>query len=109
MADQTYIVAGDMPMKVAGKIVAPGHPVTLPDVVAAPLVTAGRLHMQPAPTEADPLGAAITALDPDNVSHWLTDGRPNTAALGDAAGRPVSAAERDAAWAAYQQSVQGEG
>ena len=41
----------------------------------------------------------------DRHDDWTADGRPTTAALAAAVGRPVSATERDAAWAEYQARI----
>lgn len=55
-----------------------------------------------APPPAGDLAAAIAALDPAEAGQWTTDGRPQVAALAAAAGRSVTAQERDEAWASYQ-------
>lgn len=43
--------------------------------------------------------SAIRSLRPGDPAHWTRDGRPNAVVLSELLGRPVSAAERDAAWA----------
>lgn len=48
------------------------------------------------------IAGAIGKLDPDNKDHWTADGKPDANALSDLLDRRVSAAERDAAWAAMQ-------
>jgi len=59
-------------------------------------------------TPADPaerqaaIVAAIEKLNVDNPDVWLRDGRPNASSLTEIVGWTVSAAERDAAWAAIQ-------
>lgn len=45
---------------------------------------------------------AIGQLDPNNGDLWLRDGKPDSAAIAAITGWPVSAAERNAAWAALQ-------
>lgn len=56
------------------------------------------------PTDAKVRLAAITTaigqLDPNNLDLWLKDGKPSTDAIAAITGWPLSAAERDAAWAA---------
>lgn len=52
---------------------------------------------------------AIAQLDADNPDVWLRDGRPDAAALAEIAGWTVSAAERNAAWAAISPSPSGRG
>lgn len=42
---------------------------------------------------------AILALDTADKSMWLNDGRPDTKAISAVTGWPVSAADRNAAWA----------
>lgn len=46
--------------------------------------------------------AAIGKLNPDDVSLWLKDKRPDAAAISVITGWPVSAAERNDAWASMQ-------
>ena len=49
------------------------------------------------------LAAACAALDPGDASRWTRSGVPQLAALRDASGlSDITAAERDAAWAAHQ-------
>ncbi len=49
------------------------------------------------------LAGAIAALEPDNDDHWTSTGKPEIRALGSVSGlEGISAAERDAAWAAVQ-------
>lgn len=43
--------------------------------------------------------AAVSQLDAGNTESWTTSGSPKTEALGAITGWPVSAADRDAAWA----------
>lgn len=58
------------------------------------------------PADAKERLAAITAaigqIDPNNPDLWLKDGKPDAAAISDILGWQVSAAERNAAWAAMQ-------
>ena len=85
-------------------------PLIAADVVADPMDTAA--DASPAPAggaeggrEAD-LHAAIAGLDLRSDDHWTRDGRPEVRALREATGLDdVSAAERDAAWAAYQEAA----
>ncbi len=57
------------------------------------------------PAIDEALLAAITALDPENKAHFTNDGEPEVKALGELVARKVSAAERDDAWARYQDTV----
>ncbi|MCW5727246.1 hypothetical protein [Parvibaculum sp.] len=50
----------------------------------------------------DPLLNAIRDLAPGEVANWTQDGRPLATALTEMLKRVVSAAERDAAWARFQ-------
>ena len=51
------------------------------------------------------LAAAIGKLEPDNDDHWTSTGKPEIRALGAVSGlEGISAAERDAAWAAVKAS-----
>lgn len=52
---------------------------------------------------ADPLVLAIMQLDPENPDHYTKDGVPKVEVLQALAGRDVSAAERDAAFAKYRE------
>lgn len=52
-------------------------------------------------TEAD-IVAAIGQLDSGNPKHWTKGNAPQLDALKDILGKPVTGAERDAAWATYQ-------
>lgn len=49
--------------------------------------------------------AAIGKLNPDDASLWLKDKRPDVAAITAITGWPVSAAERNDAWASMQPAV----
>jgi hypothetical protein len=51
--------------------------------------------------EHDDIIDAIEVLDENNEDHWTTTGKPDTRALSDVLDRQVTAAERDAAWEAY--------
>lgn len=59
------------------------------------------------PTDAAERKAAITAaiaqLDANNGDLWLRDGKPDTAAIAAITGWPLSAAERNVAWAAINE------
>lgn len=50
------------------------------------------------------LVAMIGRLDPENPDHYTKSGKPEVKALSKLAGRAVSGADRDTAWAAYQPS-----
>ena len=69
------------------------------------LLHIGSLKVAP---DADPqarleaVKAAIVQIDPANLDLWLKDGKPATEALAAITAGPVSAAERDADWAALQ-------
>lgn len=56
--------------------------------------------------DVTPLDALIATLTPEQFTQ---SGLPDTKALSALAGRPVSAAERDAAWQQYQQRQQEQG
>ncbi len=101
---------------------APGEVVDLDATAAEPLLAAGVIEALPtaslpeatdatdartADGEGDDrtaaLFAAISALEPGREDHWTTSGKPEVRALNAAPGLGnVTAAERDAAWAAYQ-------
>ncbi|AYV12988.1 HI1506-related protein [Shewanella algae] len=51
---------------------------------------------------------AIAKLAPDNKEHFTSGNKPQTAALTQLMGKPISAAERDALWQSYQ-DAQNEG
>ena len=51
------------------------------------------------------LAEAIGGLDKGDEELWTNSGKPNTKALEAVLGYPVSAAERDAAWAAVEASA----
>jgi hypothetical protein len=50
--------------------------------------------------KAEAIKAAIATLDANNTDAWMGDGKPKTEAIGAITGWKVTAAERDAAWAA---------
>ncbi len=52
--------------------------------------------------ELERVAEAILNLDDEITDHYLSDGRPKVEPLAQAMGRAVTAAERDAAWAALQ-------
>lgn len=70
---------------------------------AAPAPAAG-----PAPAVApadeterlEAIKAAIAGFDKDNADLWLKDGKPATEAIAEITGWPVTAADRNTAWAA---------
>lgn len=51
------------------------------------------------------LAAAIGLLDPENEDHFTKSGKPQLDALAGLMGKPVSAAERDAAWQALTEAA----
>lgn len=88
---------------------APGAVVEMDEAQAAPLVLLGVLAEAAAPPAApsDPsaresaIVSAIGQLDPAIAANWTAGGSPATAALAGVLGWAVTAAERDAAWAAF--------
>lgn len=88
----------------------PGSTIDLSDGAAELLYAAGAISAptgeasSEAPTAAAERLAAITTaigqLDPNNLDVWLKDGKPDTGAIAALTGWTVSAAERNAAWAA---------
>lgn len=98
------------PLKHDGKDYAIGGTIDLTAEQAAPLLAIGTLEEAPAaqastaPPEDDAtrlaaIKDAILALDTADKSMWLNDGRPDTKAIAAVTGWPVSAADRNAAWA----------
>ncbi|WP_413207768.1 hypothetical protein [Rhodospirillum sp. A1_3_36] len=61
---------------------------------------------EPEPEGAADLVAFIGQLDTGNSDHFTKAGLPETKALSEAAGRTVTAAERDAAWGAFRAKAQ---
>ncbi|QRK80181.1 HI1506-related protein [Shewanella sp. LZH-2] len=51
---------------------------------------------------------AITKLDKANNEHFTSSGKPQCSALEALIGQPISAAERDAQWAAFTANTAGE-
>ena len=113
-----YTVAGPLALR-ADRLYRPGETVTLDADEGAALVKAGilappdsavapegaRNNGAPEGAEKDAaIRAAIEALDPADESAWTKAGAPATDALEAALGFKVSAAERDAAWAAIEDS-----
>ncbi len=98
----------------------PGETIALDDAEAAPLLAAGVVEAPPDaapetageadagdagagadPARAERVRAAVAGLEPGREEHWTKSGKPEVAALRAATGMAdVSAAERDAAWAA---------
>ena len=104
------------PLEVDGKRVEAGGTVVLNDEIAEPLLAVSAVQvsaLQDEPT--DPawrqaiITSAISGLDKDHAEAWLKDGRPQSAAIAAVTGWPVSAAERDEAWAALQAAGAAEG
>jgi hypothetical protein len=104
------------PLRRDGKVIAAGKTVELSDADAKALLRCKAVaiaeagdepSLDPPAAEPEDLAAVIGRLDKAAEGLWLKDGRPDTRALSDAAGRPVTAAERDAAWAAWQAQQKG--
>jgi hypothetical protein len=57
---------------------------------------------------AKDLTEAIGLLSPDDKTHFTTSGKPQTDALTQLMGGPVSASQRDAAWTVYKQATAAE-
>ncbi len=72
------------------------------DAVAVGEVAGGSVAPADPAERQTAITAAIGQLDPNDPDVWLRDGRPDTAALAAITGWTVSAAERNAAWAAMQ-------
>lgn len=93
------------PIKTEHGIVREGY-VEIADGEVAELRRLGVIgEQEPVATQAvsansDLIQAAIRQLDAADTTLWLKDGRPKTEAVSAVAGFAVSAAERDAAWAA---------
>lgn len=105
-----YIVLS--PIKMPEGIVREGE-VSLSEEDAAPLISLGVLGDQVVEESADPtdpaerlaaIREAIGNLDKGTESNWISGGRPDIAALSQLLGWKVAAKERDAAWAAFQES-----
>ena len=101
---KTYNVLS--PVKDADGIHLPGSPIALEDAHAKELLELGAIGEQPEPavqpSREQLIRAAILKLDKTNDDVWLKDGKPDAAAITGLAGWPVTATERDAAWAALQ-------
>lgn len=103
------------PIRMPDGIVKPGDPsVEWNDKDAAELIALGAIEPdttgQPSvptdPAEREALIAdAIGKLDPNNTDLWLRDGKPDTNAIAEITGWPVSAAERNTVWAALKPAV----
>jgi hypothetical protein len=100
------------PVKHNGKRYEEGSKITLTEALANPLVKSGAIGAwteQAAPAKengpedpAERLAAvkdAISKLNIDSAELWTAGGVPKTEAIAKVTGWPVSAAERDAAWA----------
>lgn len=92
------------PIKTADGIVTDGH-VEIPDGEVEALKQLGIIgEAEPATARSDDsrlkaLIDTISKLDKADASLWTGSGLPKTEALAAATGGPVTAAERDAAWA----------
>jgi hypothetical protein len=97
------------PIRFDGKDYAVGSQIDLEDAEAEGLHegaidgTAKEITPLIAPTdEAERIAAVVAAIaqmDTGNSGQWLKDGKPKTDALSALTGWPVTAADRDAAWA----------
>lgn len=93
------------PLRHNGKVIAAGKTVELSDADAKALLRCkaiGHADTDVGRDDAEDLVAAIGLLDAATEGFWLKDGRPDAKALSEIAGRPITAAERDSAWTAYQ-------
>lgn len=96
--------------------IAPGAVVELDEAEAAGLIEAGAVEpaettppspggddrpLSPESGREPSLTDAIAGMDPLDAAAWTKSGAPQLAALRAAAGRDVTAAERDEAWAAH--------
>jgi hypothetical protein len=89
-----------------------GEPIELDKETAAALLKVKAIKEIPAgsqPTGSDvrieAVKDAIAKLDPEDKASGLQSGLPDLAAIEAVLGWPPAAAERDAAWAEYQQGV----
>jgi hypothetical protein len=105
---KTYITTS--PIKRDGKKLAAGQRVELSDAEAEELIGLEAIHPNPVEVASPGAGsatrlasivAAIGKLDQADTSLWTGSGLPKTEVLAAATGGPVSAAERDAAWAEF--------
>lgn len=101
---KTYNVLSTI--KDADGIHLPGSTVGLEDAHAKELLELGSIGRQPEPavqpSREQLILAAILNLDQANDDVWLKDGKPDAAAIAELTGWPVTATERDAAWATIQ-------
>ncbi|MDP2805506.1 MAG: hypothetical protein Q8O24_06140 [Gallionellaceae bacterium] len=112
MAKKTYAVQS--PIKHDGKDYTVGDSIDLDDKEAKDLLAVNALsdavglasNIPTVPTDpAERLAAIVAAigkLSPEDASLWLKDKRPDAAAISVITGWPVSAAERNDAWASMQ-------
>lgn len=112
MAKKAYVVQS--PIKFDGKEYAVGDSIDLEDKDAKDLLVVNALSDAVGPASNTPtvptapterlaaIVAAIGKLNPDDASLWLKDKRPDAAAIAAITGWPVSAAERNDAWASMQ-------
>ena len=96
------------PFKDADGIHKPGETVSLADKDAAELLEIGSIEAAPVAAQAAVLSAAdcqtaiiaaIAQMDKANIDLWLKDGKPDTNAIAEITGWPVTATERNTAWA----------
>jgi len=95
-----------------GKSYAENDTINLDENEAAELIAAGVLVKSDTPiipSDADERQAAIIAaigqLDAANGDAWLKDGKPSSDAIAAITGWPLSATERNSAWATIQPAV----
>jgi hypothetical protein len=114
MAKKTYTVLN--PVEFDHQRFEIGAAIDLDDKDAAPLLTVKAVELAPNQTasatvptdEAERLAAIVAAvaqIDPANPDLWLKDGKPATEAIAAITGWPLTAAERNAAWASMQPTV----
>ena len=92
-----------------GRRIAPGEAATLPKEAASALIETGAAEALDVPEPPEPtdragvIAAAIGALEAGNPDHWTRSGKPEVRALERLTGlSDISAAERDAAYAAHR-------
>ncbi len=93
-----------VPVKDLDGIHQPGETVSLSDKDAAELIALGAVELIAPAVELsrqDVIVEAIGKLDKENIDLWLKDGKPDTNAIATITGWPVTATERDAAYATY--------
>lgn len=93
------------PLRDADGIHKPGETVSLSDKDAEELIEIGVVQAAQVANAVDRQAetiAAIGKLDKENPDLWLKDGKPDTNAIAEITGWPITAGERNAAWEAIQ-------